>query len=169
MLSANHVIRGGAIRTSEDPSKLLEGYDILDSFYEQYTIDLAYTVLTVYSLFVIRLILQSGAGCRQIIGLFLNNAIRAATIKFDLPSGAIFHEYNIHHPNLLGVGYISGPADYLVADTVGDLTFEEVGGAVVPGSRRFLVVEVKQSSTVSLTASYAQLYAQLLTLQYDNE
>lgn len=95
--------------------------------------------------------------------------MRAATIKFDLASGAIFHKYNIHHPDLLGIGYISGPTDYLVANTVGDLTLEETGGAVVPGSRRFLVVEAKQSATLSLTASYAQLYAQILTLQHDDE
>ena len=95
--------------------------------------------------------------------------MRTATIKFDLPSGAIFHEYNIHHPDLLRIGYTSGPTDYLVADTVGDLTLEETCGAVVPGSRRFLVIEAKQSETFSLTASYAQLYAQLFTLHHDDE
>lgn len=47
MLSANHVYMGGAIKTTEDLSKLLNGYDILDSFYEQHELDLAYTVLTV--------------------------------------------------------------------------------------------------------------------------
>lgn len=95
--------------------------------------------------------------------------MRAASIKFDLPSCAVFHEYNIYHPNLLGIGYISGPVDYLVADTVGDLTLKETGGAVVPGSRRFLVVEAKQSATLSLTVPYTQLYAQLFTLQNDDE
>jgi hypothetical protein len=70
---------------------------------------------------------------------------------------------------LPGIGYISGPVDYLVADTVGDLTLKETGGAVVPGSRRFLVVEAKQSATLSLTVSYTQLYAQLFTLQNDDK
>ena len=48
MFSSNHVYMGGAIRTTYDLSALLNGYDILDSFYEQYEVDLAYTVLPVY-------------------------------------------------------------------------------------------------------------------------
>ena len=95
--------------------------------------------------------------------------MRTATIKFDLPSGAIFHEYNIHHPDLLGIGYISGPTDYLIANTISDLSPGETGGAVIPGSRRFLVVEAKQGATLSLTTWYTQVYAQLFTLQHDDE
>ena len=95
--------------------------------------------------------------------------MRAAKLKFNLPSAAIFHEYTIHHPNLLGIGYISGPVDYLVANTVGNLGPRVMGGAVVPGDRRFLVVEAKQSATLGLTTSFAQLYAQLFTLQYSDQ
>ena len=95
--------------------------------------------------------------------------MRAATIKYDLSSGAVFHEYNIHHPNLLGIGYISGPTNYLVANTISDLSPGETGGAVIPGSRRFLVVQAKQGATLSLTAWHTQLYAQLFTLQHDDE
>jgi hypothetical protein len=56
MLAANQVQMGGAIKTSDDPARLLEGYDIVDSFYEQHEIDLTYTVLTVISLILFVLI-----------------------------------------------------------------------------------------------------------------
>lgn len=50
MLFANHVYGGGVIKVSEDPAKLLESFDILDSFCEQHEVDLTYTVLTVHPL-----------------------------------------------------------------------------------------------------------------------
>jgi hypothetical protein len=103
-----------------------------------------------------------------VIGRFLNNAMRAAARYYDLPSGAVFHEYTISHPNLLGIGYVSGPVDYLVASTVGDMRPNETGRVALPGSRRFLVVEAKQGATMSLAVSLSQLLAQILTVQNDD-
>lgn len=94
--------------------------------------------------------------------------MRAAANYYDLPSGAVFHEYTISHPNLLGIGYVSGPVDYLVASTVGDMRPNETGGVALPGSRRFLVVEAKQGSTMTLATSLSQLLAQILTVQNDD-
>lgn len=102
------------------------------------------------------------------IGRFLNNAMRAAARYYDLPSGAVFHEYTISHPNLLGIGYVSGPVDYLVASTVGDMRPNETGGVALPGSRRFLVVQAKQGATMTLAVSLSQLLAQILTVQNDD-
>jgi len=48
MFEQNGIKRGGPLMMSLDPSKLYEGYDILDSFHEQHLIDLEFTVLTVY-------------------------------------------------------------------------------------------------------------------------
>jgi hypothetical protein len=56
MLAANQAQMGGAIKTSDDPARLFEGYDIVDSFYEQHEIDLTYTVLTIISLVLFVLI-----------------------------------------------------------------------------------------------------------------
>lgn len=85
-----------------------------------------------------------------------------------MPSGAVFHEYTISHPNLLGIGYVSGPVDYLVASTVGNMRPNETGGVALPGSRRFLVVEAKQGATMTLAVSLSQLLAQILTVQHDD-
>lgn len=167
MFLQNDIERGGPILTAPDPSKVYEGYEILDSFHEQHMVDLEYTVLTVF-LFHFVLTCQSEAACRQVIGHFLNNAMRAAAKYYHLASGAVFHEYTISHPNLLGIGYISGPVDYLVASTVGNMRPLETGGAAVPGSRRFLVVEAKQGATLTLAVSMSQLFAQLLTVQNDD-
>jgi hypothetical protein len=103
-----------------------------------------------------------------VIGRFLNNAMRAAAIYYDLPSGAVFHDYTISHPNLLGIGYVSGPVEYLVAGTVGDMRPNETGGVALPGLRRFLVVEAKQGATITLAVSLSQLLAQILTIQHDD-
>ena len=48
MLSANKVFGGGEIKAVEDSNRLVDGLDILESFYEQHEVDLQYTVLTVY-------------------------------------------------------------------------------------------------------------------------
>jgi hypothetical protein len=72
-----------------------------------------------------------------VIGCFLNNAMRAAARYYDLPSGAVFYEYTISHPNLLGIGYVSGPVDYLVASTVGDMRPNETGGVARPQTPYF--------------------------------
>ena len=93
--------------------------------------------------------------------------MRAAVKRHNLSSGAVFHEYPLCHPNLLGIGYVSGPVDYLLANTIGD--FRPNQATPVPGHRRFLVVEAKQGATLPLAASFSQLYAQMLTLQYDDQ
>ena len=48
MFEQNGIKRGEPLLISSDPLKLYEGYDILDSFYEQYLIDLEFTLLTVF-------------------------------------------------------------------------------------------------------------------------
>jgi hypothetical protein len=48
MFVKNDIQRGGPLLTSPDPSKVCEGYEILDSFHEQHLIDLDFTVLTVF-------------------------------------------------------------------------------------------------------------------------
>jgi hypothetical protein len=96
----------------------------------------------------------------------LNNAMRAATLFYRMSSGAVFHQITISLPYLLGVGYITGPVDYMLAGTVGDLRPEETGGVAAPDEgRRFLVGEVKQSAIRTLNASLWQLLAQILTIQ----
>jgi hypothetical protein len=85
-----------------------------------------------------------------VIGRFLNNPMRAAVRYCNLPSGAVFQEYTISHPNLLGIGYISGSVDYLVASTVGDMRPKETGGVVLSGPTRFLVMEARQGAMVML-------------------
>lgn len=100
------------------------------------------------------------------IGRFLNNAMRAAARYYNLPSGAVFHEYTISHPNLVGIGYISGPVDYLVASTVGDMRPNETGGVALPGPRRLVVAQAKQGVTMTLAVSMSQLFAQILTIQH---
>ena len=94
--------------------------------------------------------------------------MRAATRYYSLSSGAVFHEYTISHSNLLGIGYISGPVDYLVASTVGDMRPSETGGVALPGPRCFLVVEAKQGATMTLAVSMSQLLAQILTIQHND-
>jgi len=61
--------------------------------------------------------------------------MRAATSFYKLPSGAVFHEYPISRPSMPGIGYVSGPVDYLVASTLAHLRPRERGGVVLPGSR----------------------------------
>jgi hypothetical protein len=96
--------------------------------------------------------------------------MRSATLFYQMSSGAVFHEITISHPYLLGVSHISGPVDYMLASTVGDLQPEETRGVAVPDEgRRFLVVEAKQSATLTLNASLSQLLAQILTIQHADQ
>jgi hypothetical protein len=83
---------------------------------------------------------------------------------FKLTNIALFHEVPMEHPNLPGVGAISGSLDYLASatDVPTNLTF----GSAIPDNPRFIVVEAKRGSTLSDIQSEAQLLAQMLTLEY---
>lgn len=108
---------------------------------------------------------QTEAGCRLIIGMMLINAMDMAKGVYHLPSNALFHEYVIAHPNLPGIGQISGPVDFLASSTENDIS-SNLNPDIAPGERKFLVIEAKRGPTVNEAASFAQLYAQLFTVQH---
>jgi hypothetical protein len=94
--------------------------------------------------------------------------MRAAVRFYKLPSVGFFHKYTISHHNLRGIGHISGPVDYLLAQTLLNFRPDTLGVAVLPGERRFLVVDAKRGAALELLASTTQLFAQVLTLQHDH-
>jgi hypothetical protein len=80
----------------------------------------------------------------------------------------IFHEETLSHPNIPGLGQLTGPADYLISQTKRDLVDDdddESPDMSMPINQAFLIIEAKKNSTVSEKASFAQLLAQLLALE----
>jgi hypothetical protein len=105
--------------------------------------------------------------CRGIIGLFLANATWIARALHKKPQIALFQEIEIAHPDLLGVGPISGPLDYLTSATH-KLAVREHPAVATPRMPHFVVIEAKRQATVGGIPAQAQLLAQLLTLNYLN-
>lgn len=69
---------------------------------------------------------------------------------------ALFEDQTIQHDDLLGIGPISGPVDFLVSRALGSWK--------VPDLPYLAVVEAKSAARYSNVSSVAQLYAQMLTL-----
>jgi hypothetical protein len=89
--------------------------------------------------------------------------------KYRPRQNLIFHEEQLFHPALPGIGQISGPADYLIGPSAvqlaADTRQENTRNLLSPGNQMFLVIEAKKSTTVSDQESIAQLLAQLLALE----
>jgi hypothetical protein len=101
--------------------------------------------------------------------MFLVNAIKALQKKKKNAHVALFQGYNINHPDLPGIGPISGALDFLSSTTqkLSIRKFGADGGAVfTPKVPHFVVVEAKRASTLNEIDLTTQLYAQLLTLDY---
>jgi hypothetical protein len=97
--------------------------------------------------------------------MFLINAIKSLQKKKNNANIALFQEHSINHPDLPGVGPISGALDFL-SSTTQKLSIRRFGNALRPKVPHFVVVEAKRANTLNEISSYAQLYAQLLTLDY---
>ena len=93
------------------------------------------------------------------------NAVDAARIRYH-KNIALFAEVPVEHPNLPGVGHISGNLDFLASTVAGDEDMREDGEYALPDQPHFIVVEAKKAVTLSQHSSKAQLLAELLTLQY---
>ena len=87
---------------------------------------------------------------------------------FNMKSLAIFQEVNFSHPNLPGVGPITGPVDFLSAKLAQNIPLAKFPGVAVPSKPLFVVVEAKKSDTLNSASSNTQLLAQLLTAHYDD-
>jgi hypothetical protein len=106
--------------------------------------------------------------CRGIIGLYLVNATWIARSLRKNPQIALFQEIEISHPDLPGVGPISGALDYLTSATA-KLSVRKYPALATPRIPHFVVIEAKRQATVGEIPAQAQLLAQLLTLNYLNE
>ena len=80
----------------------------------------------------------------------------------------MFQEVPLSHPNLPGIGPISGPVDYMSAALPKDIPLKITGGVANPAKPIFVVVQVKWAQSLSDVSSNAQLMAQLLTAQHDD-
>ena len=80
----------------------------------------------------------------------------------------MFQEVQLSHPNLPGIGPISGPVDYMSAALPKDIPLKATGGVAVPDKPIFVLVEFKRSRSLSDISSNAQLMAQLLTTLHED-
>ena len=97
--------------------------------------------------------------------MFLINAIKTLQKKKKNAHVTLFQEYNVSHPDLPGIGPITGALDFL-SSTTQKLSIRRFGDSHTPQIPHFVVVEAKRASTLNETGLTAQLYAQLLTLDY---
>ena len=54
----------------------------------------------------------------------------------------------IEHPDLPGIGFISGALDYLCSSTGQNLPIKDFGDSAVPQRPHFIVVEAKRAITI---------------------
>ena len=101
----------------------------------------------------------------MIISLFLNNAVKLAK-SLGARHIALFAEVPVEHPNLPGVGPVSGALDFLVSTVRDKEDIVVFGNSALPDSPKFVVIEAKSSSTVADKSSNAQILAQLLTVHH---
>ena len=101
----------------------------------------------------------------MIISLFLNNAVKLAK-GLGACHIALFAKVPVEHPNLPGVGPVSGALDFLVSTVWDKEDIAVFGNSALPDSPKFVVIEAKSSSTVADKSSYAQILAQLLTVHH---
>lgn len=86
-----------------------------------------------------------------------------------MKSLAMFQEVVFSHPNLPGIGPVSGPVDYVSAALPQDIPLAVTGGIASPVKPLFVLVEAKRSQTMDDVSSNAQLMAQLLTVQHEDK
>ena len=112
---------------------------------------------------------QTERGRRSLIDIFLLIAMDGCEKKYNPRNNLIFHEETLFHPDLPGIGQITGPADYLIGPSAVQLALDTQEGdstnLLAPGNQIFLVVEAKKSTTVADQESIVQLLAQLLALE----
>ena len=78
----------------------------------------------------------------------------------------------ISHSFLPGIGGISGPTDYYISNILGgftEQTLNEAPDMIQPGLSAFIVLEAKPSQIAKTDAAKAPIFAQLLTLELDEE
>jgi hypothetical protein len=98
--------------------------------------------------------------------------LECAKSRYGVANRRVFHEKTISHSFLPGIGGISGPTDYYISNVLDGFTEETLSEApdmVQPGLSAFVVLEAKRSQTVKTDAAKAQIFAQLLTLELDEE
>ena len=114
---------------------------------------------------------QTEAGCRLNIGFYLANAVYLARKYLAAGKIALFHEVYCEHPNLPGIGHVTGSLDYLTStyggvDNIGDF----VPALVTLAKPWLLIVDwAKSSNTFGKTTAYQQLVTQLLTVENFDE
>src|SRR5438552_12152969 len=99
--------------------------------------------------------MQTEAGCRLHIGLYLMNAVDTARIRYR-KNIALFAEVPIEHPDLPGVGHIGGNLDFLASTVAGDEDMREDAQYALPEQPYFIVVEAKKGITLDQHLSKAQ-------------
>ena len=100
----------------------------------------------------------------MIINVYVNYALQYASKHYDKAHVAAFYEVPVAHPDLPGVGPVSGNLDYMIAKVDGNKDPKKTKW-LVPVQPYLTVIEAKKSSTLSQNAQ-AQLVAQVLTLDY---
>jgi hypothetical protein len=104
-----------------------------------------------------------------LIGHYLLYAIRFAKSHHGASNIALFSEVFLQHPNLPGLGPISGNLDFVTAHVdLGNLSLREFGPMAGPEKPSLLVVETKREATLPEHSSQAQLFAQLISLDYED-
>jgi hypothetical protein len=99
-----------------------------------------------------------------IINVYVNYALQYCSKHYDKAHIAAFYEVPVTHPDLPGVGPISGYLDYMIAKVDGNKDPQK-NRWLVPVQPYLTVIEAKNPSTLSQNAQ-AQLVAQVLTLDY---
>lgn len=100
----------------------------------------------------------------MIINVYVNYALQYSSKHYDKAHIAAFYDVPVTHPNLPGVGPVSGYLDYMIAKVDGNKDPKK-NRWLVPVQPYLTVIEAKKSSTLSQNAQ-AQLVAQMLTLDY---
>ena len=91
----------------------------------------------------------------MIINAYVNYALRYASKHYDKAHIAAFYEVPVAHPDLPGVGPVSGNLNYMIAKVDGNKDPQKTKW-LVPVQSYLTVLEAKISSTLSQNAQ-AQL------------
>lgn len=82
-------------------------------------------------------------------------------------NSAIFSELPLDHPNCPALGPISGKSDFVTANVPGNLSVRRFGTMIGSMRPKILIVEAKREATLPELSSQSQLFAQLVTLDYE--
>ena len=94
--------------------------------------------------------------------------MRYAKSLYGISDIAVFSEFSLEHPNLPGLRPIAGKSDFITAQVGGYLPLCQFGSMVGATRPRLLVVEAKREATMPELSSQAQLFAELITLDYED-